>query len=350
MNGGSTSPLRGRIADGTANPADQLSGTLDYRAFVPFLIASIVIAAAYGTSFLLPDYMHALETDGQAAGLIISSGMATTLVSCCLAGWLAKRIGLLPTLTVASLFMALAMLAFAGAALDTRAAYGGGLLVGRCLVSVLHFGTAADHPPSTALSTYSVFDGLIRITNGWARPGSSTWSLARKIHWFAGHDLCGACDCVRDRRRLRRPYKTRDVEAIGTGYARYRNYSGRDYDTPSEVHSTPHRHDCDFRLRVRGAVHISERVFRLTSPEFRSVLSLFHCYERDTTLLCRSPHGQPAVTPTGTHAHPTDRCVSGAVPFQRWQHITLYCGLCPLCRRLWVKLFNLEYDSRQSRR
>lgn len=130
MNGGSTSPLRGRIADGTANPADQLSGTLDYRAFVPFLIASIVIAAAYGTSFLLPDYMHALETDGQAAGLIISSGMATTLVSCCLAGWLAKRIGLLPTLTVASLFMALAMLAFAGAALDTRAAYGGGLLVG----------------------------------------------------------------------------------------------------------------------------------------------------------------------------------------------------------------------------
>ncbi|XUJ32584.1 hypothetical protein ACQ5SK_29610 [Bradyrhizobium japonicum] len=42
---------------------------------------------------------------------------------------------------------------------------------------------------------------------------------------------------------------------------------------------------------------------------------LFHCYERDTTLLCRSPHGQPAVTPTGTHAHPTDRCVSGAVPF-----------------------------------
>ncbi|AMA60087.1 MFS transporter [Bradyrhizobium sp. CCGE-LA001] len=130
MNGGSASPLRGRTADGTVITAELLSSTLDYRAFVPFLIASTVVAAAYGTSFLLPDYMDALETDSRAAGHIISSGMATTLVCCYLAGWLSRRIGLLPTLTVASLFMALAMLAFAGATIDTRAAYGGGLLVG----------------------------------------------------------------------------------------------------------------------------------------------------------------------------------------------------------------------------
>lgn len=87
MNGGSTSPLRGRIADGTANPADQLSGTLDYRAFVPFLIASIVIAAAYGTSFLLPDYMHALETDGQAAGLFPAAWLPLSFPVAWQGGW-----------------------------------------------------------------------------------------------------------------------------------------------------------------------------------------------------------------------------------------------------------------------
>jgi len=51
MSGGSTSPLPARIADGTAKAADQLSGTLDYRAFVPFLIASIVMQQLTALAF-----------------------------------------------------------------------------------------------------------------------------------------------------------------------------------------------------------------------------------------------------------------------------------------------------------
>ncbi|MGX5805216.1 MFS transporter [Bradyrhizobium sp. Arg314] len=127
MSEASFSSLRSRIVDA---PADQLSVRLDYRAFGPFLAASIVNSAAYGTSFLLPDYMKALGKDSEAAGFIISTGMAATIVCCCLAGWVAKRIGVMPTVVAASVVMALAMLVFAGAVLDERAPYAGGLLVG----------------------------------------------------------------------------------------------------------------------------------------------------------------------------------------------------------------------------
>ncbi|WP_027584557.1 MFS transporter [Bradyrhizobium sp. Ai1a-2] len=110
--------------------ADQLSARLHHRAFGPFLVASIAIAAAYGTSFLLPDYMQALGKNSEAAGFLISSAMVATIVCGCSAGWVAQRIGIMPTVAAASVTMALAMLLFAGAVLDERAAYAGCMLMG----------------------------------------------------------------------------------------------------------------------------------------------------------------------------------------------------------------------------
>ncbi|MGY8678588.1 MFS transporter [Bradyrhizobium sp. UFLA05-153] len=119
-----------RIVDVPPSAADRVSCKLPYRAFGPFLVASSIIAAAYGTSFILPEYMEALGMEGDAAGTVISSGMVATIVCCCLAGRVAQRIGIMPTIAAASLVMALAMAAFAAAAYDTRIAYAGGMLVG----------------------------------------------------------------------------------------------------------------------------------------------------------------------------------------------------------------------------
>ncbi|WP_245287087.1 MFS transporter [Bradyrhizobium sp. Tv2a-2] len=124
------SAISSHRVDGSAIAAGQLPLGLRYQAFAPLLVASVVIAAAYGTSFLLPDYMQALGKDSEVAGAIISRATAAIILCCFLAGWMAQRVGIMPTVTGASLAMALAMLLLAGAGLDERAAYAGGMLVG----------------------------------------------------------------------------------------------------------------------------------------------------------------------------------------------------------------------------
>ncbi|MGY8663452.1 MFS transporter [Bradyrhizobium sp. UFLA05-109] len=119
-----------RIVDVPPGAADRLPCRLSYRAFGPFLLASGVIAAAYGTSFILPEYMKILGMERDVAGAIISSGMGTTILCCCLAGRLAQRIGIIPTMAAASVVMALAMAAFAASVFDPRIACAGGMLVG----------------------------------------------------------------------------------------------------------------------------------------------------------------------------------------------------------------------------
>ncbi|WCM23159.1 MFS transporter [Paraburkholderia bryophila] len=110
--------------------AEHLPGTLQLRAFVPFLIASMVIAASYGTSFLLPEYLQSLGMKSNVAGAVISSGMVSTMFCCCVAGRIAQRIGVMPTVALASLAMAASMLCFAVAPMDIRTVYAGGLLLG----------------------------------------------------------------------------------------------------------------------------------------------------------------------------------------------------------------------------
>ncbi|MDH6152421.1 MULTISPECIES: MFS transporter [Paraburkholderia] len=110
--------------------AEHLPASLQIRAFIPFLIASLVIAASYGTSFLLPEYLQSLGMKSDVAGAVISSGMVSTMICCCVAGRIAQRIGVMPTIALASLVTAGSMLCFAAAPMDIRAVYAGGLLLG----------------------------------------------------------------------------------------------------------------------------------------------------------------------------------------------------------------------------
>ncbi|WP_208611616.1 MFS transporter [Paraburkholderia tuberum] len=89
-----------------------------------------MIAASYGTSFLLPEYLQSLGMNSDVAGAVISSGMVSTMICCCVAERIAQRIGVMPTIALASLVMAGSMLCFAAAPMDIRAVYAGGLLLG----------------------------------------------------------------------------------------------------------------------------------------------------------------------------------------------------------------------------
>jgi len=113
-----------------STPADSLPSTLRLATFAPFLAASATLAASYGSSFMLADHLRANGLDVSMAGAVISTGIFTTIVCSLLAGWIAQRIGLMPTIAYAALAMAAAMLCFGSITVDTRIAYIGGLLLG----------------------------------------------------------------------------------------------------------------------------------------------------------------------------------------------------------------------------
>ncbi|MEO6917823.1 MAG: MFS transporter [Collimonas sp.] len=110
--------------------SEQLPETLRVAVLAPFLIASVVLAAAYGSSFLLPDYLLAMKLAGITAGSVMSAGMAATIVCASTAGWFAQRYGVLQTASLAAFTMALAMLCLTAAPLATALAYLGGMLLG----------------------------------------------------------------------------------------------------------------------------------------------------------------------------------------------------------------------------
>jgi len=111
-------------------PADQLASSLDAAAFIPFLLASIALAAAYGASFLLADHLRYSGLDPAMAGAVISTGIVTMIVSSLFAGWAAQRIGLMSTIVAAAIVMSFSMLAFSFAQVDLRITFVGGLLLG----------------------------------------------------------------------------------------------------------------------------------------------------------------------------------------------------------------------------
>ena len=93
-------------------PADQLASSLDAAAFIPFLLASIALAAAYGASFLLADHLRYSGLDPAMAGAVISTGIVTMIVSSLFAGWAAQRIGLMSTIVAAPLCQATCRVSF----------------------------------------------------------------------------------------------------------------------------------------------------------------------------------------------------------------------------------------------
>jgi MFS family permease len=110
--------------------SEQLPETMRVAVLAPFLIASVVLAAAYGSSFLLPDYLLAMKLTGITAGSVMSAGMVATIVCASTAGWFAQRYGVVQTASLAAFMMAVAMLCLAAAPLATPLAYLGGMLLG----------------------------------------------------------------------------------------------------------------------------------------------------------------------------------------------------------------------------
>ena len=100
-------------------------------AFVPFLIGAVILAIAYGSSFLLADVLRAAGREAAEAGNIVSIGTIATLAGCVGAGRLAERTGILPLIICSAVMMAFAMACFAGfGLLGIGVAYAGGLLLG----------------------------------------------------------------------------------------------------------------------------------------------------------------------------------------------------------------------------
>lgn len=108
-----------------------LGDRLPARLLVPYLLAALALAIAYGASFLLVDALRAAGFDAADAGNVISIGTVATLVGAGGAGRLAQRAGILPVIAAAAVAMALAMACFAvvGTA-GIGMAYAGGVLLG----------------------------------------------------------------------------------------------------------------------------------------------------------------------------------------------------------------------------
>lgn len=112
-------------------PIGSLADRMPVGAFVPFLIGAMILAIAYGSSFLLVDVLRAAGRNAAEAGNIISIGTIATLAGCVGAGRFAERIGILPLIICSAVMMACAMACFAGlGVLGIGIAYTGGLLLG----------------------------------------------------------------------------------------------------------------------------------------------------------------------------------------------------------------------------
>ncbi|MGH9916920.1 MAG: MFS transporter, partial [Pyrinomonadaceae bacterium] len=112
-------------------PIGSLADRMPVGAFVPFLIGAMILAIAYGSSFLLVDMLRVTGWNAAEAGNIISIGTIATLAGCVGAGRFAERIGILPLIICSAVMMACAMACFAGLGiLGIGIAYAGGLLLG----------------------------------------------------------------------------------------------------------------------------------------------------------------------------------------------------------------------------
>ncbi|MEQ8966157.1 MAG: MFS transporter [Azospirillaceae bacterium] len=114
----------------TTEAAERLPASIAPAVSLPFVLASVALAAAYGATFLLADAFAARGLPVSVAGSVISVGTVTTIVAALLAGRLAERIGLIEAILAAAVAMGLAMACFAAAGWGTGAAHAGGLFLG----------------------------------------------------------------------------------------------------------------------------------------------------------------------------------------------------------------------------
>lgn len=82
-------------------------------AMLPFLLAGVLISAAYGANFLLADAMTAAGRHAADAGFALGLGSVTTVIGTLMAGRWAESRGVMPLLRAAALVLAAAMGCFA---------------------------------------------------------------------------------------------------------------------------------------------------------------------------------------------------------------------------------------------
>lgn len=112
--------------DEPSGPARMSRATL-----IVFLASGVVLAACYGSTFLLAEHLRGQGSDPALAGIAVTTGTLFTIAVALVAGRFAARLGTIRTLGIAALVMAAAMTAFA---LTGRVA--GSHLVGGALIGI----------------------------------------------------------------------------------------------------------------------------------------------------------------------------------------------------------------------
>ncbi|MGY6644129.1 MAG: MFS transporter [Salinarimonas sp.] len=97
---------------------------------IALLVSGISLAACYGATFLLAEHLRAQGRDPALAGIAVTTGTVFTIAVALVAGRLAARIGTIRCLALASMVMALAMVAFALTGRVVGSHLMGGALIG----------------------------------------------------------------------------------------------------------------------------------------------------------------------------------------------------------------------------
>ncbi len=98
--------------------------------FFSLMVSGSILAACYGSTFMLTDYLIFQKLDPTLAGSVVSSGIVSTLSVAFFAGIITDKIGLSNSLAFASLLMVLSMLCFSALTFFSSAVFIGGILLG----------------------------------------------------------------------------------------------------------------------------------------------------------------------------------------------------------------------------
>ena len=111
--------------------APALAHRLPLRILLPYLLAALLLALAYGSSFLLADALQTAGFEASSAGTVVGTGIMVTLVGSVFAGLWAERLGIVRMIAGSCALLICAMVCFALLAQGGMpVAIAGGLLLG----------------------------------------------------------------------------------------------------------------------------------------------------------------------------------------------------------------------------
>ncbi|MDR0214631.1 MAG: MFS transporter [Comamonas sp.] len=164
------------------NAQTELAERWPLRILVPYLLAAIALAMAYGSSFLLADALPAAGLAPSSAGTVVGAGVIATLVGAAFAGRWAERMGILPLIAGSCVLMTAAMVCFA---LIPQAgmpiAVIGGLLLGigwAIFYMMAPIQVVQSLRPSARLEALTLLSGSQMLGMGFSAPLG---------HWLSRH-------------------------------------------------------------------------------------------------------------------------------------------------------------------